>query len=761
MCINICKFVLMYNVLLCSYETFLLMKTIFTPIKGILSLILFLFINLSVSNANDDYWALVCPPDVNVDCDDELWDLSIYGDAYISTYGGNLPAGNPTVHYYLNACGSGHITRTWMAEDPYWNWISCTQTIWVGSGGNFGYNNIEWPKDTLLLGCDPYTHPNATGYPSWTYVDCSMIGTSYSDMVFTVNDGCRKIMRTWKLMDWCSTGGSYQTWTHRQFIKIANNEVPQFDCPADITASSNNCKNANVTAIPLYIDPSTCGGHYTITNSSPYSYAKGADISGVYPVGTTKVGLTVKFGCGMKRSCWINVIVKNNKPPSPICLSQVNIALMGLDTDKDGINDQGMVDIWAKDLDWKSTSNCGFYPLQFSFSADSLEMFKRFTCDDLGLNTVNMYVSDSYGNQSYCVVRIDVQNNGAKITPCVRKVVVPQDTTTISSLYISGRVNYFNDKPLEKVEMTLINMESETKYVSTFDTTVVMTKDSFINYSGVVLYFFERDTVIVETIDTVTTQNEEYYSMSDTDGLFSFEDMVKLDKSFMLKCGSYDQNLEGIDKKDLDALTEFIIGTRMFKSAKEYLAADINDDGIVNLLDLSLLIDYIKGDITSFGDNDWVLYLENEKIRVNPELALTERNDWYQIDSIKESITDLIFKAVQRGDIIEEKGNLNNKNKSELRSAENLLNGKYISEVTAYPNPFSSVVNLTIMSQNKGTAQIKIFGVTGKELIYKIKEVEPGTSQFQISLNDIPESMIFYQVTLNGDIHTGKLSRIN
>ncbi|HRG66526.1 MAG TPA: hypothetical protein PLV12_11995, partial [Saprospiraceae bacterium] len=78
-------------------------------------------------------WALICPDDVTVDCDAELWDLSGYGNATYHNSTGYHSAGTPVVTYYLNSCGSGYITRKWTIEDPYWNLQSCTQTITVGA----------------------------------------------------------------------------------------------------------------------------------------------------------------------------------------------------------------------------------------------------------------------------------------------------------------------------------------------------------------------------------------------------------------------------------------------------------------------------------------------------------------------------------------------------------------------------------------------------------------------------------------------------
>ena len=51
--------------------------------------------------------------------------------------------------------------------------------------------------------------------------------------------------------------------------------------------------------------------------------------------------MTIKYGCGQKKTCLVNVTVKNDKAPVAVCVSNLSVALMGLDTDNDGVNDQG------------------------------------------------------------------------------------------------------------------------------------------------------------------------------------------------------------------------------------------------------------------------------------------------------------------------------------------------------------------------------------------------------------------------------------
>ena len=399
---------------------------------------LFIFFSITTVFANEECieddvnFTLYCPNDVTVSCSDEIWDLSIYGNATYYYNGGWYDAGYPVVYYYLNSCNAGYITRTWTVEDYNWNPYSCTQTITVlADGSSFSEYNITWPQEYITLeGCYPSTHPSQLppgwGYPTWYNGGSSCgtgnIGVSYSDQTYTISSTCKKIVRKWQVIDWCQYnpnswyGGGL--WTYYQFIKISKGDLPVLTCPVDITVNSNNCVNAYVNVPPLWVEGETCGGDFEITNNSPYADSHGADISGTYPIGWYYVKYTVKYGCGSKKTCTRKIKVTDKKPPVPYCYASLAIPLMGIDTDGDGVFDDGMVEIWAKDLDKGSTASCNGGQLKFSFSSDIYDKFKVFTCDDVGENTVQMWVTDGDGNQSYCQVTIHVQNNAANIPNC-------------------------------------------------------------------------------------------------------------------------------------------------------------------------------------------------------------------------------------------------------------------------------------------------------------------------------------------------------
>jgi hypothetical protein len=78
----------------------------------------FLFFLLTFSSGLYAF-ELVCPADVTIDCNEDIYDLSIYGNAQYKDYSGWHDAGYPTVEYDLNHCDQGDIIRTWTVYNPY------------------------------------------------------------------------------------------------------------------------------------------------------------------------------------------------------------------------------------------------------------------------------------------------------------------------------------------------------------------------------------------------------------------------------------------------------------------------------------------------------------------------------------------------------------------------------------------------------------------------------------------------------------------
>jgi len=271
---------------------------------------------------------LSCPADVWLDCDDPTHDLYLYGNAtYIDDYGNSQTPPTPTVEYFLNNCNTGMIVRTWTIEDANWNLISCSQTIYIVAN-NFKVENIEWPNQEVILeGCNPDTDPNnfepEDGFPTYDWVDCSFIGVNYKDQTFNIGPDCRKILRTWTVIDWCTYHPSYNStqgiWRFSQTLKIVSDESPELICLPDISVNSFNCTDAYVTLIDQLPPDSDCGGTYAITHNSIYADTTGANASGTYPIGETWVRYEMAYGCGFPLYCSQKITVLDQIAPVPYC----------------------------------------------------------------------------------------------------------------------------------------------------------------------------------------------------------------------------------------------------------------------------------------------------------------------------------------------------------------------------------------------------------------------------------------------------------
>lgn len=707
--------------------------------------------------ANDAVsFTINCPPNAYVSCHDELWDLSSFGNATYTINYHTYSAGNPTVHYNLNSCNAGTITRTWTVEDPYWNWVSCTQTIYVSAGG-YGGPVIDWPEDIELTGCNPNTNPyqlpEPNNYPTWEGGDCSMLGRSYSDMLFTVNSQCKKIMRTWKVLDWCNYSPSqgYGIYTRVQIIYLINNSVPVFTCPAEITVNAFNCKDAELIVQPFTIDPSVCGGNFEITNNSKYSKYKGNNISGFYPVGTHKVTYTVKYGCGKTKTCTTNVVVKNASRPTPYCIAQLVTTLMPVDTDGDGKIDNGMVELWAKDINKGSFSSCGYHPLKFSFSKNVLETSKTFTCDNVGSNRVQMWVTDSKGGQEYCEVEVIIQNNGANIPNCKPKPVVPVDPIYSQK----GNVLTLTDTPLKDAEITLKYKDPIIKYTSTFDTTETLVLDSFINLSGHKLYRYVTVKKITETKDS-TLQFITKKVKTNVEGKYLFDSLTIRDKAIEISATYTDNAKKNIDNKDVELLTKFLLGEITFSSYHQYLASDINEDGKIDIVDQNLLMEFVTGTIQILpGNNQWYL-LDKKAAYAKPEDVLTQALPLVvTLDSLKSLNPAVDFVAIKKGNISIDPGSLQQEVVTNRTKIVNEIN------VLAYPNPFTDYLTFKILSDKEQKADLRLYNAAGQEIFNQNQSLQRGHNEINTQLTTEYVGLIMYTWTIDNQVYSGTVARVN
>ena len=394
---------------------------------------------------------IICPSNKTINCDDDAFDFGLTGEATGFDNCGDVTISHIDLSNTITECGEGYILRQFIATDGQGLTSSCIQTITVTNpdpftivdtecrtylpinhieppvGPHSSKDDVEWPCDITLNTCGNGLQPSdlEVNYPldARPQVEegyCDLIAVTHDDLELPIQgDACLKILRTWIIIDWCNydeqnpnAGGR---WEYVQVIKVLNSTAPQVFPGGDsfVENFDADCGNAYVE---LFVNATD---DCTPTEDLEYSYvietAAGAFVSqgtntnasGAFANGEYVITWTVADGCSNYESASYPFKVEDRKKPTPVCIN-------GLSTDL--MPNAGMVTIWASDFEAGSSfDNCTPYSaLKFSFSSDVTETSKTFTCDDIGTQVVELWVTDNAGNQDFCQTYILIQdNNGA------------------------------------------------------------------------------------------------------------------------------------------------------------------------------------------------------------------------------------------------------------------------------------------------------------------------------------------------------------
>lgn len=112
----------------------------------------------------------------------------------------------------------------------------------------------------------------------------------------------------------------------------------------------------------------------------------------IFLIGTTEVTCTADDGNGNTSSCTFDVIVGDTTPPTTLC-SDISVTLDEVTAE---------ASITAADVDGGSSDACGTVTLEVDKTV--------FTCEDVGVNTVTLTVTDASGNSSSCTALVTVDD---------------------------------------------------------------------------------------------------------------------------------------------------------------------------------------------------------------------------------------------------------------------------------------------------------------------------------------------------------------
>ena len=531
---------------------------------------------------------ILCPTNKTINCTDDPNNLALTGQAT-----GSAPCGTPNITYTdvnnLNMCDVGTITRTWKATLGSGS-STCNQTITMVDNTPV---TVTFPPNYAVTGCvsiaslAPGNLPAPYNAPV-TSSDCELLATSHTDEIFVVSPpACFKIVRTWKVINWCTyvPGGTTGLWQGVQIVMVTDNTPPTFTCPGNMTVSAGqNCK-ATVT-LPQATNIQDCSQNVTVSVTSSFGSGYGPFLN-VNP-GNYTATYSVSDGCNNTATCTITIQVKDDKKPTPYCKNGLVIELMGVDTDGDGIIDDGMAQTWASDFNAGSFDNCTG-TLQFSFSADVNDIGAIFGCDDVGQNPIQMWVTDASGNQDFCETFLIVQDN----------------------------MGVCNGPLIASVGGAIANEQG-----------------------------FDVEAVTVTINDGISQP-----SITGPDGNFYFP-TVPLNGDYTVTPAKDTNLLNGVTTYDIVVIRRHILGIEMLSSPYKIIAADVNLSNSVttaDLVDLQRAILFIND---YFPNNESWRFVDEAFTFPNPANPFqTTFPEVYNINNFSGNMDSVQFVAVKIGDV--------------------------------------------------------------------------------------------------------------
>ncbi len=548
----------------------------------------------------------------------------------------------------LDQCLEGTITRTWTAKDPSNNSGTqpCNQTIFVDHVSDWV---VEFPAD-ITVNCG--TTVPSFGEPKIFGETCELVGVSFNDVIYTVvPDACYKIQRTWTIINWCVVGNSIDqevvesserafqlafptepcdfdgdgdcdtrtfrdSWrvspkskpgaaqatqstdpdtdpdsdpwdgyiTYQQTIKVNDTVDPVFanGCQIpDVCIDGNACSATVLLPTPTVND---CSPNVTITAQIRIG---GVWLNGFGPYlnvapGTYEVRYKAVDNCNNQKDCNTTVTVKDCKKPTPYCKNGLVIELM----------QTGMVDIWASDFNAGSFDNCTPQSqLKLSFSANVNNTGATFTCDDLGQQPIQMWVTDLAGNQDFCETFVIIQDNmnacGGGGNPLVN---------------LGGAIADENNSAVNNVT---------------------------VNLSG-------------QSTGSVLTN---------TNGVYNFPSIPAGNDVTVTPAKDTDP-LNGVTTFDLVLISKHILGIQLLNSPYKIIAADANKSNSVTTFDLVEIRKLILQITPNFTNNTSWRFVKKSHVFPNPANPFAQQfPEVVNINDIAASTLNADFVAVKIGDV--------------------------------------------------------------------------------------------------------------
>jgi hypothetical protein len=273
------------------------------------------------------------------------------------------------------------------------------------------------------------------------------------------------------------------------------------------------------------------------------------------PYGTHKIKWVVTNGCGQQSTCEYTFIIRDEKPPTVVCVNGLSVNIMNIGG--------GLIQLWASDFLQYSDDNYTPSPqikigirkqgTGTGFPYDTLGNAQtgiQFKCDELGTNLVELWAIDKANNASFCETYALVTDNNNNCLP--------------NTFIFAGNVMTEFGEGISDVQIS----------------------DPFIFTDGSG-NFYLIDSLPPSTNITITPTLE------------------------------YDP-LNGVNTWDLVLMSRHILAVEPLNSPYKIISADINKSGTVTAFDILETRRLILGTYTKFPSNSSWRFVDKSQVFTNP-----------------------------------------------------------------------------------------------------------------------------------------------
>lgn len=404
---------------------------------------------------------------------------------------------------------------------------------------------------------------------------------------------------------------NYGYFAYRQIIKIADHDAPVVSPIADLSF----CDTLGSCSADVFLPAPTvqeCSSFYTVTYTMTNNETGNVFAHGRFP-GDAPFD-TIFISEAPLENYTVRYIVEdgcsnfsaiNYQIEVNDCLAPTTYCINGLAVN---LSANGTAVLWASDFDAGSYDACN-EPISLSFSPDLDSTSVLYECENVGVNIVKLYATDAVGNYTYCSTFVVVQPNST--------------SECDASSGFSQIIGHIRTEQLEAIEGVKVMVNNLTG----IDTLVTSEEGSFIPYPIYLGYDY-----------TFSPQKNTEHS-------------------------------NGITVYDLILLRKHIIGLSLLNSPYKMIAADVNRDDAITMMDVIELMKIMTGQQTEFNNNNsWRFVASNYQFPntynpwYEPFPEVTSYNNLSEEDDI-----DFNFIGVKIGDL-NLSANTNNINEVEDRN---------------------------------------------------------------------------------------------